>query len=69
MKPIQKDSSVTNTLRGFHTDEDGMEAVQVVMVVAIGAVILLAFAKFVWPLIKDYTQKAIKEITEYKPES
>jgi hypothetical protein len=69
MNPIQNDPNLTDVLRGFHADEDGMEAVQVVMVVAIGAVILLAFARFVWPLIKDYTKNAINEISGYKPES
>lgn len=69
MNPIPHEPRLSDAVCLFHNDEDGMEAVQVVMVVAIGAVILLAFAKFVWPLIKDYTKNAINEITSYKPES
>ena len=30
-------------LRGFHENEDGMEAIQVVMIVAIAALVLIAF--------------------------
>ena len=69
MNPIPQDPSLSAAVRLFHNDEDGMEAIQVVMVVAIGAVILLAFAKFVWPMIRDYTKSAINEITNYKPDS
>ncbi len=33
---------VSNFVRSFHEDEDGIEAVQVVMIVAIAAIILVA---------------------------
>ena len=33
---------VSNLVRSFHEDEDGIEAVQVVMIVAIAAIILVA---------------------------
>ncbi len=33
---------LTKTLAAFHNDEDGLEAVQVVMIVAIAAIVLFA---------------------------
>lgn len=48
--------------RGFHDDEDGIEAIQVVMILAIAAVALLVI-KNKWEAIKsffgDNTDKAI----------
>ncbi len=36
-----KTTDLKNAVRTFHSDEDGLEAVQVVMIVAIAAMILL----------------------------
>jgi Flp pilus assembly pilin Flp len=38
--------------RTFHNDEDGLEAVQVVMIVAIAAMVLVAMGKFGNDIIK-----------------
>jgi Flp pilus assembly pilin Flp len=51
-----------NVLRGFHEDEDGMEAVQVIMIVAIAAVVLAAL-KMAWPSIKQWFSGAVSNIT------
>ncbi len=39
-------STLTNGFRSLHNDEDGLEAVQVVMIVAIAALILIGAMQF-----------------------
>ncbi|MBL8798564.1 MAG: hypothetical protein JNM56_32005 [Planctomycetia bacterium] len=52
-------------LRAFHEDEDGMEALQVVIIVAIAAVVL-GLLKIFWPEIKSWTRAAVKNLTSWK---
>jgi Flp pilus assembly pilin Flp len=35
---------LTNSIRKFHTDEEGLEALQVVMIIAIAAMVMIACA-------------------------
>lgn len=42
----------------FHRDERGLESLQVVLIVAIAAIIL-ALLKWLWPVIKDWFKKAL----------
>lgn len=44
---------MVKSLRKFHRDERGLEALQVIMIVAIAAIIL-ALLKFAWPGIKKW---------------
>jgi Flp pilus assembly pilin Flp len=44
-----------NALQAFHNDEDGLEAIQVVMIVAIASVVLIALLKF-WEDVKSFVQ-------------
>jgi hypothetical protein len=69
MNPVPHDPNFKEILLGFHADEDGMEAMQVVMVVAIAAVILYAFAKFLWPTILNYTKNAINQFQNIAPDN
>ena len=39
-------SKLTSAVKAFHNDEDGLEAVQVVMIVAVAAVILIGAMAF-----------------------
>jgi Flp pilus assembly pilin Flp len=45
-------TKLTDISRTFHNDEDGLEAVQVVMIVAIAAMVLVAMGKFGNDIIK-----------------
>jgi Flp pilus assembly pilin Flp len=47
--------SKVNALKAFHADEDGMETMQVVIIIAIAAVVLIALLKF-WDAIKTWVQ-------------
>lgn len=50
------------TMRRIHEDERGLETLQVVMIIAIAAVIL-AIIKTFWPQIRDWCQNMINIIT------
>ena len=51
-------SSLKNICRKFHSDEEGLEALQVVMIIAIAAVILVA-AGTVGQSVVDFTKKKL----------
>ena len=49
-------SQFCTSLRKFHSNEDGMETLQVVMILGIAAVIavaLYAFGKQIWDMVKE----------------
>lgn len=50
---------------GFHSDEDGMESVQVVMILAIAGLILVVLFAF-WDQIKAWVTTAISSVTNRK---
>ncbi len=47
-------SSINSLVRKFHSDEEGLEALQVVMIIAIAAVILVA-AGVIGQTVVDFT--------------
>ncbi len=49
------------SIKKFHSDERGMEALQVILIVAIAAIVL-ALLKFAWPNIKDWFVKNVGNI-------
>jgi len=56
---------LASTIRMFHADEDGMEAIQGVMIAAIGAVVLAVVIKK-WPSIKSWFDSSTDEVTQFK---
>ncbi|MGD9637263.1 MAG: hypothetical protein AB7G28_26075 [Pirellulales bacterium] len=56
-------STITNTLRKFHSDEEGLEALQVVMIIAIAAVILVA-AGTVGQSVVDFTKEKLNALKD-----
>jgi hypothetical protein len=50
-----------NVLRTLHEDEDGMEAMQVVIIVSVAALVLLALYKIFWPEIRKWVIAVLKE--------
>jgi len=62
MNPKPADRTLCQAVRAFHEDEDGMEALQVVIIVAIAAVVL-GLLKIFWPEIKSWTKTAVKNLT------
>ena len=57
----------TSEIRKFHEDESGMEPIAVVMIIAIGAVVLLAIVK-IWPTIQTWFKQEVTEVTKMKEE-
>ena len=53
-----------NSLRRIHEDEQGLEALQVVMIIALAAVVLF-FINTYWNTIKDWLNKATQAITGF----
>src|SRR5215203_1894312 len=55
-------SMIRNTLARIHRDEQGIEALQAVMVMAVAAVVL-ALVKTQWPSVKTYFTTKVANIT------
>lgn len=51
-----------NRLKRFHRDERGLEALQVILIVAIAAIILAALKMF-WADIRDLLKSSVQSIT------
>ena len=56
-------AKLTNVFRSFHSDEEGLEALQVVMIIAIAAVILVA-AGTVGQSVVDFTKKKLDALRD-----
>jgi Flp pilus assembly pilin Flp len=56
-----------NALKSFHNDEDGMETMQVVIIIAIAAIVLVALLAF-WGKIKDFVKETWTDLTGKKGE-
>jgi Flp pilus assembly pilin Flp len=52
------------SLRNFHENEAGLEALQVVMIVAVAAVCLIAI-KAKWPDIKEFFNNGADEVVGF----
>jgi len=52
-------------IRSFHEDEEGLESLQVVMIVAISAVILLAIIKL-WPRVQEWLGRETDKVLEFE---
>lgn len=52
----------SSSLIRFHDEEDGLEALQVVVILAIAAVALLVI-KRAWPMIREWFGDSIDELT------
>jgi Flp pilus assembly pilin Flp len=61
MGDIQMATKLSNVFRKFHSDEEGLEALQVVMIIAIAAVILVA-AGTVGQTVVDFTKKKLDDL-------
>lgn len=49
----------------FHNDEDGLEALQIVMIIAIAALVLIAI-KNKWPEVRDWMNEQVDGIMEFE---
>ena len=49
----------------IHRDESGMETLQVVLIIAVAAVILAIFVRL-WPEIRDWAEQVIEDITTFE---
>jgi len=54
---------LTDRIQQFHEDEDGMEAIQVVMIVAIAAIVLIFLKAVVWPRVSEWVMRKVEELT------
>jgi len=51
-----------NALAAFHNDEDGLEAIQVVMIVALAAIVLIFLKITIWPKVKDWVTTQVDQL-------
>lgn len=51
-------------IKKFHNNEDGMEAIQVVIIIAIAAVVLMA-VKLMWPQIESFFKTSVSKILSW----
>jgi Flp pilus assembly pilin Flp len=56
-------SAINSLVRKFHSDEEGLEALQVVMIIAIAAVILVA-AGTVGQSVVDFTKEKLNSLKD-----
>ena len=56
-------AKINSLLRKFHSDEEGLEALQVVMIIAIAAVILVA-AGTVGQSVIDFTKEKLTKLKD-----
>ena len=54
-------TKIKNYLKKFHKDEKGLEALQVILIVAIAAIIL-ALLKTYWPQVKEWFSTMVDNI-------
>ena len=50
-------------IRAFHEDEEGLEALQVVMIIAIAAMILIA-VKTMWTPVQTWFEEKVNSVTD-----
>ena len=58
-------TNIKNAARKFHNDEAGLEALQVVMIVAIAAVVLIT-VKLKYPEVRDWFNEQVDEIMTFE---
>ena len=58
-------SKIKNTFKKFHNDEAGLEALQIVMIIAIAALVLIAI-KNKWPEVRDWMNEQVDGIMEFE---
>jgi Flp pilus assembly pilin Flp len=61
MNDLEKKPNVLQSWLAFHEDEDGMETIQVVMLIAIAAVVLIVLKAF-WGEIKTWVKGLWNEV-------
>ena len=59
---MSKFLSVKSALNRFHNDERGLEALQVVMIIAVAAIVML-LVKSNYESVKDWVEQMLGEIT------
>lgn len=59
-----KDKSLGSSISEFHRDEDGMEALQVVMLVALAAIILIFLKNVLWDRVKNWSEEKVNELAD-----
>ena len=61
---MNKNNSLLRGLCNLHTDEDGMEAIQVVALVAIAAIVLIFLKTTLWEQkVKKFAEDEVKNLT------
>lgn len=57
-----KSKSLVRGLFNLHNDEDGMEAIQVVAIVAIAALVLIFVKTTLWDKVRQYADRKVDEL-------
>jgi len=58
--------TLSERIKRFHSNEDGLEALQVVMIIAIAALFLIAI-KFQWTTIEKWFKTMVGKISGWQP--
>ena len=59
---LSKIRNLTAGFRTLHEDEDGMEAIQVVALVAIAAIVLVFLKTTLWNRVRNYTNQEVGKL-------
>ena len=55
---------LATSVKRFHNEEKGMEALQVVLIIAVAAVIMAFFVRF-WPDVRDWAEEVITNLIDF----
>jgi hypothetical protein len=59
---VRKQANLGDTFRAFHEDEEGMETLQIVMIIALAAIVLIFVHHTAWPAIRDWWDTKMNEL-------
>lgn len=62
---MSRTTTLKQALKRFHTDERGLEALQVVMIIAVAAIIML-LVKNNYEKIKEWMEGLVKKVVQFK---
>lgn len=67
MRNVRWVSRCGETIRLFHEEEDGSSSLEVISVIVIAVAVIYFFAKYIWPMILDYSRTSVKDVNSYRP--
>ncbi len=56
---------LSNGFKALHRDEDGMEAIQVVAIVAVAAIVLIFVKGTIWPRVQSFAMDQLGKLISH----